>query len=92
MKANKDDCTYVKEQHQVYLFVQLGLGKFSKITKISTKPILRPALRQLVVQQTIQTAAYIHRVYCVVQLGQTPFCQTKMIQILVACYRDRITI
>ena len=27
MKANKDDCTYIKEQRQVYLFVQLDLGK-----------------------------------------------------------------
>jgi hypothetical protein len=35
MKANKDDCTYIKEQRQVYIFVQLGLGKFCKITKIN---------------------------------------------------------
>jgi hypothetical protein len=26
MKANKDNGTYIKEQCQVYLFVQLGLG------------------------------------------------------------------
>jgi hypothetical protein len=25
-RENKDDCTYIKEQRQVYLFVQLGLG------------------------------------------------------------------
>ena len=25
MKANKDDCTHIKEQRQVYFFVQLGL-------------------------------------------------------------------
>jgi hypothetical protein len=26
MKANKDDCTYIKEQCQVHHFVQFGLG------------------------------------------------------------------
>ena len=49
MKTNKDDCTYMKEQRQVYLFVQLGLRKFRKFTKKSMKPLMRPALRQIVV-------------------------------------------
>ena len=34
MKANKDNCTYIKEQRQVYLFVQLGLDKTRAILKI----------------------------------------------------------
>ena len=32
------------------------------------------------------------RVYCVVQFGPTPFCQTKTMQILVVCYRYHVTI
>jgi hypothetical protein len=80
MRANKDDCT------SLYLFSAWQTNK-------KTKPLPRPAWHQIVVQQTIQTAAhYVHRVYCVVQLGPTPFCQTKMMQILVVCYRDHITI
>jgi hypothetical protein len=55
---------------------------FSKFTKMSTKTLLRPAWRQIVVHQTIQADAHVHRVYCVVQLGQTPFCQTKQCRYL----------
>ena len=35
-------------------------GKFSKITKKSTKPLLRPDCRQIVVQQNTQTAAHMY--------------------------------
>jgi hypothetical protein len=64
--------------------------KFSKITKkineTSTEASLAPD------SCTADYTALIHRVYCVVQIGPTPFCQTNTMQIVVACYIDRITI
>jgi hypothetical protein len=36
------------------------VGNLVKLQKKSTKPLLRPALHQIVVQQTIQTAAHMY--------------------------------
>jgi hypothetical protein len=99
IKANKDDCTYIKAQRQVYLFIQFGLGykfatmsyalgpqtgpdifsgKFNKITKKSTKPLLRPAWHKIVVQQTIQTAAHMYTECTVLfSLAQYHFAKQK---------------
>ena len=53
-------------------------GKFSKITKKSTKPLLRPAWRQIVVQQTIQTAAHMYTECTVLfSLAQRHFAKPK---------------
>jgi hypothetical protein len=68
-------------------------GKFSKITKkikkTSTEASLAPDSCK---SDYTHSCTYVHGVYCVVQLGPTPFCQPKMMHILVACYRDRVAI
>ena len=67
-------------------------GKFSKITKKSAKLLLRPAWRQIVDQQTIQTAAQCTQSVLCCSAWPNAIFQTKTMQMLVACYRDRVVI
>jgi hypothetical protein len=66
-----------------------NLVKLQKINKTSTEASLVP---DSCTADYTNSCTYVHRVYFVVQLCPTPFCQTKTMQIIVACYRDHAAI
>ena len=70
MKTTNDDCvgirgnntrfsrgeTHESKQRRLYIYQRAA----PSLSLCSTKPLLRPAWRQIVVQQTIQTAAHMY--------------------------------
>ena len=82
--------THESKQRRLYIYQRAAPSlSLCSATLCSTEASLAP---DGCTADYTNSCTYVHRVFCVVQLGPMPFCQTKTMQILVACYRDRITI